>query len=143
MYLDEWDAATSEAEIARKAYPNLPWPREYEAVMLALSGKYREADELLRREDATEGSPMATAAYAYVRVALGYPDEARSILSAKKTALTWEYAPLEVQYLTALTYQKLGERERSRTLFRRAIDRWPKHPWSERMRKKMQEGTQE
>ena len=140
MYLGEWDAAISEAEVARRAYTNRAWSREYEATVLALSGRCREADELFRKAGIMEGKPvvMAIAAHAYVLATLGSTQEAQLILREERMNLSWEYAPLEVQYLTAMAYREIGETDMAAGIFQRCIDRWPKHPWSEEMREMME-----
>ncbi|MEA3402057.1 MAG: tetratricopeptide repeat protein [Armatimonadota bacterium] len=135
-HLGEWEKALAEIERARSTEAPGDGGSGTEAAALAFTGRLEEAEDVARQ--ALQPSPKycyaTTAVLAYALAVQGRDEEARSLLADIQSSLEWEYAAPEALYYGGLAYHELGETERSDALFQRAIDRWPKHPWSVKMR---------
>jgi tetratricopeptide (TPR) repeat protein len=113
----------------------------FEGLTLALAARGRWRDAVEAAEEALELQerlPATTeAALALALAKLDETDRAREHLQAVESDIHTPGAWIDIPYFAGLAYRELGETKRSDELFRRAIDRWPKHPWSQKMREMM------
>ncbi len=127
---------------ARRAFTMAPDNEACQRVLgeaLAFAGRCDSAERLLR--DALKQRPNNTttrALLAYCLARQGKDAGAREQLAAIGEELTRSYLNIVVYYSAGLAWRELGDTEKSNALFQRAIDRWPKHPWSVKMREMMQ-----
>lgn len=85
---DDLDAARDQFAAARKLVPEARMPLLAEAVVLAISGRHREAEDLWARVAASwEGDPREPVAQARLGLAHGRPDDAEWWL--REQALAW------------------------------------------------------
>ena len=140
LYLGEWDRAIADARTAAQLSQKPGWTPA-PAMAYALSGRFAQAEEeLVGRpvEDELDTTELATLAYALA--AQGRTAEAQMRLKMVAPALARYQISPEPLYLSGLAYRELGDTAKSNALFERAIKRWPKHPWSEKMRELMKQG---
>ncbi|MFO8078892.1 MAG: tetratricopeptide repeat protein [Armatimonadota bacterium] len=136
MYLGEWQRALQDLDATSQGTEAQTLGRP---TVLALSGDLEESEELLRAlVDVDDRAAWAKVVLAYTLAMQAQPDEAQRLLNQVEEPLAWQHAALEPLYLAGLAYRELGDTEKSNELFQRAIERWPKHPWSEKMRSMMQ-----
>ncbi len=135
MYLGEWQRALQDLDATSEGTEAHTLARP---IVLALSGDLEESEELLRAlVDEDDRAAWAKVVLAYTLAMQAESDEAQGLLNQVQEALAWQHAALEPLYLAGLAYRELGDIERSNEFFQRAIDRWPKHPWSQKMREMM------
>jgi tetratricopeptide (TPR) repeat protein len=138
-FVGEWENALEQARKAAEMQPENALNYSVIGVVSALMGRCADAEEALRR--ALELSPdheTARLALAWCLVRGGDDKQAREQLAQIEEWLLSPYGSITTCYLAGLAYRELGETERSDALFQRAVERWPKHPWSEKMRELMQ-----
>ena len=142
VYLGHWRTAVEEAAYAESALKGDAKPVLSKAMALALSGRAEDAEDAARKARSLMNAPseLAAATLAYVLAAQDKDDEARAELKEAGEALAWEHVGIEALYLAGLAYRQLGETQEATALFQRAVDRWPKHPWSVNMREMLQGG---
>jgi tetratricopeptide (TPR) repeat protein len=133
---EAWDSYSS-AEAQAERPPVL----HMKALALALSGRLQKAETAAMEARDSPGADkhIASATIAYIHAARGNDAEARAAVGELRDAVDWAYASIELLYPIGLAYRELGDTEEASKLFQRAIDRWPKHPWSEEMREIMAE----
>jgi tetratricopeptide (TPR) repeat protein len=139
QYLSEWEKALAEVRRGEAASADEDLRSVTGAAALALSGRFQEAEAVVEQAGSlvTRRSLAMMTAHAYALAALGRDQEARSVLSKADEEVAWEYTGLDPLYLAGLAHRELGETEEANALFQRAIARWPKHPWSQKMRELM------
>ncbi len=111
------------------------------AQIQALDGNMAEARSGAKKEREMREDDRLTVTVVPLALALaseGDDAAARRELLQIDHYLTEDLPAIETLYLAGLAYRELGDIEKSNALFQIAIDRWPKHPWSAKMREMMQ-----
>jgi len=138
-HLTEWEKTLGEVQTAREAPGAQEVQSPAEPLALAFSGRLSEAEDVARRGVSSGIDPsQARAVLAWVLARQDEDQEAREQLEAVAKEIAWEYTPLEVLFPAGLAYRELGDTEKSDALFQRCIDRWPRHPWCQKMREMME-----
>ncbi len=136
LFAHQLDGAVEVARDEVDWHPDDPEAHGQLALSLALAGQWQEAQHQAEEAMAGHGTPkpITSVVLAYVLAKQGDTAAARRALRDTEEALGRDGRAIETLYVAGLAYRELGEIERSNELFQRAIDRWPKHPWSEKMR---------
>jgi tetratricopeptide (TPR) repeat protein len=145
LFADRHDLALKMARDEVDWHPDDPEAHGQLALSLALAGQWQEAQQ--QAEEAMAGDepskPIIAVVLAYVLAKQGDMAVAARTLADTEEALARDGRAIETLYVAGLAYRELGDTERANELFQRAIDRWPKHPWSEKMREMMGEGEED
>ncbi|MBD3291672.1 MAG: tetratricopeptide repeat protein, partial [Armatimonadia bacterium] len=137
--LGDYEEAIAEARRGIELEPDGLTPRVVIGTVRGFEGRFEEAEAPLL--EALEEPPE----YAVTRLALAWclarmerQDEAREQLAQVHDELALPYRSTTTYYFAGLAYRALGDTDRANEFFRTATQRWPKHPWSEKMRGMMQ-----
>ncbi|MBD3291671.1 MAG: tetratricopeptide repeat protein [Armatimonadia bacterium] len=143
MYVGDLERAEQSCRDASDRDPSAALPH----VGLALTGALNGDSDMIREqvsildEDFDGRNRSSDAAYSLAVARDGDTAEAREELERLDEKPPGDYPRMHYLYLAGLAYRELGEIERSDVLFQRAIDRWPKHPWSAKMRRMMERSS--
>jgi tetratricopeptide (TPR) repeat protein len=141
VWLEEWDRAISCAEDAVTIHaPSQEAHATLDIAVVLSRGCERPHTHVRFTNSMTpDKSVVPEAALGYCLALDGDAVSARVELDSIDEELSADYFRIEPAYIAGLAYRELGDTEGSNELFRRSIDRWPKHPWSQKMREMMKE----
>jgi Flp pilus assembly protein TadD len=127
--------ALQEARKALDLQPDSPDINDTLGAIVLLFGDPKEAEGYLRKA-AAAGAPLTGSheALAYCLALQGRDQEARAELSKVSRELVEQGVVIDALYFAGRAYDSLGEPRIAKRIFRRAVERWPEHPWSNEMR---------
>jgi tetratricopeptide (TPR) repeat protein len=129
------EAALREARAALDLNPNDSDVLDTLGAMNALFGHPEASEAPLRKALKSSAHWSGThTALAYSLACRGQDAAAREELAKVSKELVAENVSLDALYFAGLAYNKLGETTIARRIFSRATQRWPLHPWSQKMR---------
>ena len=124
--------AVAAAQEGIRLDPEDPVVNESLGALLSLYGDPELAVPYLRAALAEE-YPLVSAqpTWAYNLAIRGRTDEARAELKACGLDLIESWANVDALHIAGLAYHELGQPIVTTRIFRRALERWPAHPWSD------------
>jgi superkiller protein 3 len=127
--------AIQEAKMASKLRPNDPYVADTLGHMTVLFGDVAEAESILRDALSLEAPRLASlSALAYALALQGKEEAAREELARFSRAMIYADVNVDALYFVGKAYAELGMDIAAARAFRRAVDKWPDHPWSEEIR---------
>lgn len=131
-YAGQFTQGLSEAEAAVSLEPDDPAMLDTVGFLSALCGEAARAEGYLRQ--ALAGGYPSLPKLAYVLALRGDVNGARGALLKSRDDLMGPQASMDSLYAAGLAYDRLGEPEVTRRIFRQATGLKPSHPWSQAMR---------
>ncbi|NPV48279.1 MAG: tetratricopeptide repeat protein [Armatimonadetes bacterium] len=137
-YSDELAEALAAAEAALALSPDDPAVLDTAGLVCALDGQVGRAEGYLRR--ALAGGYASLPKLAYVLAIKGDDSGAREALRQSRGDLMGPGAAMDALYAAGLAYERLGDPEVTRRIFRQTATLRPTHPWSQAMRQHLADG---
>jgi tetratricopeptide (TPR) repeat protein len=135
-YQGKWVQAEQEATAAADLLPKDPRVADTVGVVALLAGQIDKAEAALRRALGMDNPPASSRpALAYCLALQGKTNEALRELGRAARDLRDDRAPVQVLFFAGKAYAELGQAQKAFGYFARAIKLYPKHPWSDEMRK--------
>ncbi len=148
----QWNKALREASAAWPLCPSAPYLADTVGALTLLStaqaGYPEVAEPALRQAlrpaiDPGPGWTCSRAALAYCLALQNKASEARGELATISQGLISEHTEIDALYFAGKAYDALDEAVVAVRIFRRATERFPKHPWSKEMREYLAAHTEQ
>ncbi len=138
--LHQGTEAIQEAKVASGLSPYNPYVADTLGHMTVLFGDPAEAESILRGALSLQAPRLASlSALAYALALQGKDDAAREELARFSRAMIYEDVNVDALYFVGKAYAELDMSTAAARAFRRAVEEWPDHPWSQEMKASLAE----